>query len=134
MKKKSILIITHGNFGIELLNSVEMIMGEQEDANALGLRLGESVEDLRNEVEKIIVENNNSNKDTIIFVDILGGSPSNIALYMLKKYSHIEVITGVNMPMLIEIFQSRDFEEIDELLHKITDSAIDGIKKIRFNN
>jgi PTS system mannose-specific IIA component len=132
--KKSVLIITHGNFGIELLNSVEMIMGEQEDANALGLRLGESVEDLRSEAERIIVENNNSGKDTIIFVDILGGSPSNIALYMLKKYSNIEVITGVNMLMLIEMFQSRDIEGTDELIDKITNSGIDGIKRIKFNN
>lgn len=134
MKKKSVLIITHGNFGIELLNSVEMIMGEQEDANVLGLRLGESVEDLRGEAERIIVENNNSGKDTIIFVDILGGSPSNIALYMLKKYSNIEVITGVNMLMLIEMFQSKDIEETDELIDKITNSGIDGIKRIKFNN
>ena len=80
MKKKFVLIITHGNFGIELLKSAEMIMGDQEDAAALGLRLGESVDDLRNKVEEIIVENQKADKDIIILVDILGGSPSIIFL------------------------------------------------------
>lgn len=133
MKKKAVLIITHGNFGIELLKSVEMIMGEQKDATALGLSLGDSVDDLRNEAERIIVENQSEDKDTIVFVDILGGSPSNVSLYMLKKYNNIKLITGVNMLMLIEMFQSRDFDELDELVDKTIYSSIDGIKKFEFN-
>ncbi|MBE6082182.1 MULTISPECIES: PTS sugar transporter subunit IIA [Tissierellales] len=129
MKKKFVLIITHGNFGIELLKSAEMIMGDQEDAAALGLRLGESVDDLRNKVEEIIVENQKADKDIIILVDILGGSPSNVSLYMLKKYGNIELITGVNMLMLIEIFQSRESEELDKLIEKAIDSTVNGIKR-----
>lgn len=133
MKKKAVLIITHGKFGVELLKSVEMIMGEQEDANALSLCLGDSVDDLRNAAERIIVENEKLNKDTIVLVDILGGSPSNIALYMLKKYNNIKVITGVNMLMLIELFQSRDYGDLDELVEKMINSSVDGIKKIEFS-
>ncbi len=134
MSKKFVLIITHGDFGIELLKSVEMIMGEQEDAVALGLRLGDSVDDLRSKAEEIIVENQTMSKDIIILVDILGGSPSNIALYMLKKYSNINLITGVNMLILIEIFQSREVvEETDELLEKAIDSSINGTKRYNLN-
>lgn len=129
MNKKAALIITHGSFGKELLKSVEMIMGEQEDANALGLSLGESVDELRSEADRIIVENQDAEKDCIVFVDILGGSPSNIALYLVKKYKNIKLITGVNMLMLIEFFQSRDFDELDDLIEKVINSGIDGIKK-----
>jgi PTS system mannose-specific IIA component len=129
MNKKAALIITHGNFGKELLKSVEMIMGEQEDANALGLCLGDSVDELRIEADNIIVENQNAEKDNILLVDILGGSPSNVALYLLKKHKNIKLITGVNMLMLIEFFQSREFDELDDLVEKIMNSGVEGINK-----
>lgn len=129
MNKKAALVITHGHFGIELVKSVEMIMGEQEDVNAFGLSLGESVDELREKAESIIVENQNAGKDNIIFVDILGGSPSNIALYLLKKYKGIKLIIGVNMLMLIEYFQSKEFDELDDLVEKVMNSGVEGIKK-----
>lgn len=128
MKKKAVLIITHGKFGIELLKSVEMIMGEQEDASALGLCLGDDVGDLRSEAEKVILENQKNDKETIILVDILGGSPSNVGLYMVKNYN-LKLITGVNMLMLIELFSSKDSEELDDLIEKMISSSTDGIKK-----
>jgi mannose PTS system EIIA component len=133
MKEKAVLIITHGNFGKELIKSVEMIMGEQEDVNALGLSLGESVDELRSNADSIVVENQNAGKDTIVLVDILGGSPSNVALYLLKKYKEIKLITGVNMLMLIELFQSREFTELEELVDKMISSGTEGIKKFEFN-
>lgn len=129
MKKKFVLIITHGNFGIELLKSAEMIMGDQEDAAALGLRLGESVDDLRNKVEEIIVENQKADKDIIILVDIFRRQPVKCIVVYVKKYGNIELITGVNMLMLIEIFQSRESEELDKLIEKAIDSTVNGIKR-----
>lgn len=129
MKKKAGLIITHGLFGKELLNSVEMIMGEQEDVKALGLSLGESVDELRNTAEGIILENQKAGLDTILLVDILGGSPSNVALYLLKKYNNIKLITGVNMLVLIEFLQSRESNELDDLIKLMINSGTDGIKK-----
>ena len=132
MKKKAVLIITHGNFGIELLKSVQLIMGEQEDADALGLNLGDSIDDLRNKAKEIIVKNQEAGKETIVLVDILGGSPSNIALYLVKSCG-VTLITGVNMLMLIELFSSRDSEESDDLVEKMISSGIEGIKKFGKN-
>jgi PTS system mannose-specific IIA component len=128
MKKKAVLIVTHGNFGKELLKSVEMIMGEQEDAAALGLNLGDEVDALRAEVDRIIVENGENDKETIVLVDLLGGSPSNVALYALKKHD-IKLITGVNILMLIEFFSSREYDELGDLVQKMIDSSVEGIKK-----
>lgn len=129
MNKTAALIITHGIFGKELLKSVEMIMGEQENVNALGLSLGESVDELRSTADNIIVENENAGMDTIILVDILGGSPSNVALYLLKKHKNIKLITGVNMLMLIEFLQSRESSELGDLTELMINSATEGIKK-----
>jgi PTS system mannose-specific IIA component len=133
MKKKAGLIITHGLFGKELLNSVEMIMGEQEDVKALGLSLGESVDELRSTAEGIILENQKAGMDTILLVDILGGSPSNVALYLLKKYNNIKLITGVNMLVLIEFLQSRESNELDDLMNLMINSGTEGIKKFEIN-
>ena len=133
MREKFILIITHGRFGIELLRSVEMIIGEQENVVALELNPGESVDDLKNIAEVLIINNQNLNKDIIIFVDILGGSPSNISLYLMKKYKNIKLISGVNMFMLIEALQSRELYELDELIDQIINSGNQGILKLENN-
>ena len=133
MKKKAVLVITHGNFGIELLKSVEMIMGEQEDSAALGLCLGDDVEALRADAQRVIAENQEAGKETIVLVDIFGGSPSNVALYALRS-SDTKLITGVNMLMLIEFFSSRDSEELSDLVEKMIASGIEGIKKFERNN
>ncbi|MBP1917766.1 PTS sugar transporter subunit IIA [Youngiibacter multivorans] len=129
MSNKALLVITHGNFGIELVKSVEMIMGEQEDVNALGLNPGESVEDLRESADRIVEANKEAGKETIILVDILGGSPSNVALYLFKKHG-IKLITGVNMYMLIEMFSQKDsVESADELCDIMIETATENIKK-----
>ncbi|CUH96183.1 hypothetical protein P22_2272 [Propionispora sp. 2/2-37] len=128
MKQTAVLIITHGKFGIELLKSVEMIIGEQQDAFALGLCLGNDVDDLRNDAEKIVRKAKESGKDVIILVDLLGGSPSNVALYMAKAHD-VKVVTGVNILMLIELFSSRESKEVDELLAAVVSTGVEGIKQ-----
>jgi PTS system mannose-specific IIA component len=133
MKKKAVLVITHGKFGMELLKSVEMIMGEQEDAVGLGLCLGDDVEALRADAQRVIAENQEAGKETIVLVDIFGGSPSNVALYALRS-SDTKLITGVNMLMLIEFFSSRDSEELSDLVEKMIASSVEGIKKFERNN
>jgi len=129
MSNKALLVITHGNFGIELVKSVEMIIGEQEDVNALGLNPGDSVEDLRESADRIVEANKEAGKETIILVDILGGSPSNVALYLMKKHG-IKLVTGVNMYMLIEMFSQKDsVESADELCDIMIETATENIKK-----
>ncbi len=128
MKQTVVLVITHGKFGIELLKSVEMIIGQQENAFALGLCLGNDVDELRKEAEQVVKSAKEAGKEVVIFVDLLGGSPSNVGLYMAKMYD-VKVITGVNILMLIELFTSRDTKEPAELLDAVTNSGIDGIKQ-----
>jgi PTS system mannose-specific IIA component len=105
-----------------------MIMGEQENAAALGLNPGDEVDALHDDAEKIVVENEKADRETVVFVDILGGSPSNVALYIFKTHN-IKLITGVNMAMIIEFFSSREYEEMDDLVQKLIDSSVEAIKK-----
>lgn len=137
MADRAIMVITHGEFGIELVKSAEMIMGEQDDVVALGLRPGESVDDLRNEASQKIEEFSNLGKEVIICCDVLGGSPSNIAFYLASKYQ-ILFFTGVNMPLLIELFQGYKTEEdTNTLLKCAEETGAKGVKlldKNFFNN
>jgi PTS system mannose-specific IIA component len=91
------------------------------------------VEALRADAQRVIAENQEAGKETIVLVDIFGGSPSNVALYALRS-SDTKLITGVNMLMLIEFFSSRDSEELSDLVEKMIASSVEGIKKFERNN
>ncbi|MFV0381514.1 MAG: PTS sugar transporter subunit IIA [Breznakia sp.] len=125
---RALLIITHGEFGIEIVKSAEMIMGSQEDVSALALRPGESVEDLRKQAINVVNANHARGLKTIILCDLFGGSPSNVGLYLLSKgVSHI--LTGLSLPMLIEMLQAYKTEEnLEMLLDKVTQTAIAGVR------
>ncbi|MDQ0359880.1 PTS sugar transporter subunit IIA [Breznakia pachnodae] len=127
MINRALLVITHGNFGIEIVKSAEMIMGPQEDVTALALKPGESVDDLRGEAVKVVEANTEKGMETIVLCDLLGGSPSNVGLYLLSRgVKHI--FTGLSLPMLIEMLQFYKLEEdIESLLSSVKQTAIDGV-------
>lgn len=128
MADRAIIVITHGEFGIELIKSAEMIMGPQEDVAGLGLRPGESVDDLRNTASKTVEDLQEKGKEIIVCCDVLGGSPSNVALYLAAKHN-LRIFTGVNMPMLIELFQGYQTEEnTDEFLANVEHTGSEGVK------
>lgn len=100
-----ILIVTHGDFAKGLKNAVELIAGRQELFEVIGLYHGDSIEKFYDNVSKKIDELEQGN-GVLVFVDILGGSPSNTVLKLLKE-KNIKAITGVNMPMVCHAVCSR---------------------------
>lgn len=104
MKKMNIIILTHGNFGEELIKSAEMIIGRIDDIKSLSLTQDLSLDDLlrltRDEISGI--EN-----DVILMTDLFGGTPNNVASYF-NGSMNIPVITGINLPMLISIVMERE--------------------------
>ena len=86
MMKRAFLVITHGDMGIEAVKSMELLMGPQDNVKALGLHPGESVEDLRTKAFAVLEENEREYDETVLVVDLLGGSPSNVSLSTLAKY------------------------------------------------
>lgn len=128
MADRAVIVITHGEFGIELIKSAEMIMGPQEDVIGLGLRPGESVDDLRAAAAKAVEDYKDQDKEIIICCDVLGGSPSNVALFLAAKYD-LRIYTGVNMPLLIELFQGYKMDDdTEELLKRSEETGSSGVK------
>lgn len=106
---KHILLGTHGRFGVELIKSAEMILGEMNDIKSFSLLPGMSIEEY---MAKIEIELQRLPSGTLCIVDLFGGTPCNTFTALSKKYHNI-VVTGLNLPMLLEIYMKKN--EISEL-------------------
>lgn len=110
----SILIITHGGFGKEIIKSMEMIMGKQDDVYFLGLYPEEDPAVFSVKVKDKIIELN-QNGEVLVMVDVFGGTPSNASASNMKDLK-FECVTGVSLPMLIEVALNRSRSSLDELV------------------
>jgi len=97
------LIVTHGRLAIELLNAAEMIVGEIHQIAAVSLGWHDDVGTATGMIEKTL-ERVKSPDGVLILTDMFGGTPTNIASTFLDE-GKVEVVTGVNLPMLIKFAQ-----------------------------
>ena len=111
-----LLIISHCEVGKEFLNAAELIVGRLEAADAISItQLTESKEMLTAISRKIKVLDRG--QGVLILTDMFGGTPSNLSLSFLKE-EMVEVLTGVNLPMVIAVAQDRDRLTLKELGEK----------------
>jgi PTS system mannose-specific IIA component len=111
-----LLIISHCEVGKEFLNAAELIVGSLEFADAISVtQLTESKEMLTEISSKIKALD--SGQGVLILTDMFGGTPSNLSLSFLKE-EMVEVLTGVNLPMVIAVAQDRDRLTLKELGEK----------------
>lgn len=124
----NILIVTHGDFGKELIKSSELIIGKTECVESISFDQGKSFEQLTTEVEKAIEKF--SDENLIVFTDMYGGSPYNVVTKLMKdkKFLHI---TGVNFPLFIDVAVSRETYSMEDISQKI---IMNGKKSIVFVN
>jgi len=128
----SVIIGTHGIFSEEILKSAEMIFGTQENVGSVTFKPGEGVDDLVEKYNKLISELDC--KDGVLFmVDLFGGSPFNAASILAMKNDNMEIVTGVNLPMILESLGSRDFSSLSELLAIAENSGKEAIRVLNKN-
>jgi mannose PTS system EIIA component len=96
-----VVVVTHGQLATELLNAAETIVGELPRFAAVSIGWHEDTEDARSEIEQAIARVDDG-EGVLILTDMFGGTPSNLALTFLVA-GRVEVITGVNLPMLIKL-------------------------------
>lgn len=123
-EKPWIVIMTHGKFGEELKNSAQMILGNLEHVYSLSLLEEMDPMDLTLQVKKLM---ENAPPDSIILTDLFGGTPSNVAAIFSERFP---VISGVNLPMIIEAEMLRIQENYSEIERRVREVGIDGIKDI----
>ncbi len=114
-----VLIITHGDLGCELIKAAEMIRGNMEGVFPVSVDATKAVDDVKKEITSAIKKADYGN-GVLILTDLFGGTPSNISLSFLKE-NKVEVVTGVNLPMLLKIPDMRRRRKLVESADFIRD-------------
>lgn len=109
-----ILIVTHSNLGDALIEAAEFITGSRpDDLMSVSIDLNESADKLRKKIAAGIKEVNQK-RGILILTDMFGGTPSNLSYSFLEE-GQVEVISGVNLPVLLKAIDSRKEMELDKL-------------------
>jgi len=97
-----VVVVTHGQLAIELLNAAEMIVGDLPRFAAVSIGWHDDVSDAREDIAQAIERVRVDGAGVLLVTDMFGGTPSNLAMTFIEA-NQIEVITGVNLPMLIKL-------------------------------
>jgi mannose PTS system EIIA component len=112
-----VLITTHGNLGSEFLKVAEMIRGPLKDVMHISVDQTKGVEDLKKDINAAI-KKLDQGQGVLILTDLFGGTPSNLSLSLLKE-GKVEVVTGVNLPMLLKLSDSREKMNLQDFANYI---------------
>lgn len=124
-----IILASHGKFAEGIFQSGSMIFGDQANVKACTLMPSEGPDDIRRKMEEAIA--GFENQDEVLFlVDLWGGTPFNQASALLNGHEDKwAIVTGLNLPMLIETYASRmSMETAHEIATHVTEVARDGVK------
>ncbi len=116
-----IIIVTHGNLAQEFLTAMEHVVGPQKSVATICIGPHDDMEKQRINIETAIKEVN-SDKGVIILTDLFGGTPSNLAISLLDS-GKVEVIAGVNLPMLIRLESARKSMNIAQAIAVAKDAG-----------
>jgi len=114
-----VLITTHGNLGSEFLKVAELIKGKMKNVMHISMDQTIGVEDMTKEITAAI-KKLDQGKGVLILTDLFGGTPSNLSLSLLKA-GKVEVVTGVNLPMLLKLTEIRETMNLDDFANHIKD-------------
>lgn len=119
-----LLLVTHAGLAEELLVAAEMIVGKIEKAEAIGIKADAKVDGIMTDIKGAIGKV--SEKGVIIMTDMFGGTPSNVSLSFLDE-NKVEVLTGVNLPMVIKFATERKNGSVADLAKKLKECGLESI-------
>lgn len=128
---KALLVCTHGKSAKELVASAEMICGKQQNCASIPFTMGESPDKLMADLESKI-QGLDLSDGLLCLTDLKGGTPFNILVKMTQTNPSLEIVTGVNIPMLLEFFIRREQSEMPDLIKQVIEAGHSGIYQYAF--
>ena len=116
-----LVLVTHGQLANEFRLALEHVVGPQQQVETISIGPDDDMERRRQDI-LTAVANVNSGKGVILLTDMFGGTPSNLAISVMEPGT-IEVIAGVNLPMLIKLASVRSDDDIDAALKEAQESG-----------
>lgn len=127
----AIVIGTHGASAEQLLKSTEMVIGQQDNVAYIDFVPGENADTLVGKFNQKLSELDTA-KGVLFLVDFWGGSPFNAASRIVQDKENMDIVTGVNIPMLVEVFMARDDNpEFAQLVSTAVETGQVGIKALK---
>jgi mannose PTS system EIIA component len=120
-----VVVVTHGQLATELVNAAEMIVGDLPQFTAVSIGWHDEVNDAREEILQAI-ERVRGNEGVLVVTDMFGGTPSNLGMTFLEK-DRVEVITGVNLPMLIKLAGLTERQDLLAVARQMRDHGRNAI-------
>jgi PTS system mannose-specific IIA component len=111
------IVVTHCRLGQELVNATEFIVGKVEGLVAITIDPARKVEELRSQIQAAR-QQVDKGEGVLILTDMFGGTPSNISLSFLEE-GKVEIITGVNLPMIIRFATEREGKDLGEVSESV---------------
>jgi PTS system mannose-specific IIA component len=124
-RKVAGVIVTHGHLAGELLAAAEMIIGPISHITAVSIGWHDDVDAARDEVQRAITRVSQG-AGVLLMTDMFGGTPTNIASMFLED-SKVEVITGINLPMVIKLGSQSGQGSLNEIARRVCDLGRQGI-------
>lgn len=118
------VIVTHGQLANELVSAAEMIVGEISHITAVSIGWHDDVDVARAEIERA-VQRIDTGSGVLLLTDMFGGTPTNIAASFLGQ-AKVEVVTGVNLPMVIKLATQNE-ESLSDLARRVRDEGREQI-------
>jgi PTS system mannose-specific IIA component len=115
------IIVCHGKLAEELLNALTIILGEAPNIEAISIGWYDDVEDSKRKIS-LSLKKVDQKSGVVIFTDMFGGTPSNLSFSFLKD-GQVEIITGVNLPMLIKFVSLQRSNNLKDVAKKVVDQG-----------
>jgi len=115
------VIVCHGRMAEELLNALTIILGEAPNIGAISIGWYDDIEDSRKKIATSIKRVDQKN-GVVIFTDMFGGTPSNLSFTFFKE-GKVEIVTGVNLPMLIKFISLQRSNAVKDVARKVAEQG-----------
>jgi len=126
IKLLGIIVVGHGKFGKGLIDSVNLISGENEYIDYVEFKLEDSPDILEENI-KLSVKKMHEYDGILFLTDISGGTPFKTCVLMSQEIENSEVIAGTNLPMLLDVVMKQDTDDINMLKKDIMETGKQGI-------